>query len=193
MRTLNQAVTCPWCRTYYAARPTTTNCMNCGGPLPRGIGADKGEKPELPPRELPKKFVRNVMLWRNTHTLIGVIFIAVGIPAIAAFGFGLIFVGVGYFLYRHGSKVGKEKIEALSNGMAAEGKIIDISKDTTQSINGQHPFIISYTCTTKGGLEQLDKVTCWDDSNMMRNHGDEIWVVYIPENPQISSPWPPMV
>ena len=193
MQLPNQSVTCPWCNTYYAARPTTPNCMNCGGPLPKSVGAGKDEKPENPPRELPKKFVRQVMLWKNTHALIGVIFMCVGVPIILAMGFGLIFVVIGYFLYRYGHKVGLEKIQALSNGIPAEGKIIDISRDTTQSINGQNPYIITYTFTTKSGLEQLDKVTCWDDNNMFRNHGDEIWVVYIPENPQISSPWPPMV
>lgn len=189
----NTSVTCPWCRTYYAARPTTTNCMNCGGPLPKSVGSGKGDKPESAPRVLPKKFINQVMLWKNTHSLIGVIFMIVGIPTILAMGFGLIFVGVGYFLYKHGKKIGQEKINALTNGIAAEGKIIDIAPDTSQSINGRNPYIITYTFETKGGVQQLDKVVCWDESNMFRQTNEEIWVVYIPENPQISSPWPPIV
>lgn len=191
MLTIQRSVTCPWCRTYYESYPAP-NCVNCGGPLPKA-GADKGEKPHAPPRILPKKFIHQVMLWRNTHSMIGVIFMVIGIPTIVAMGFGLIFVTVGYFLLRHGRKVGQEKINALTNGVAAEGIITEMVKDTTQSINGQHPYIIQYTFTTNEGSLQQDSVTSWDDNNTFRNHGDNIWVVYIPENPTISSPWPPIV
>lgn len=193
MQLPNTSVTCPWCNTFYPVRPATTNCANCGGPLPKSIGTDRGPKPESPPRLLPKKFVNQVMLWRNTHALIGAIFIIVGIPTILAMGFGLIFAGIGYFLFRYGRKVGKEKIQALEYGITAEGVLTDVRRDTTQSINGRNPFIISYTFTTKEGKQQADSVVSWDDNSSLINHGDEIWVVYIPENPQISSPWPPLV
>ena len=193
MHTINNSVTCPWCKTYYAARPTTTNCANCGGPLPKSVGAGRDEKPDGPPRILPKKFINQVLLWKNTHTLIGVVFIAIGIPSTAAMGFGLIFVVVGYFLFRHGRKVGKEKIQALTNGIPVEGTLTEVRRDTTQSINGSNPFIISYTFNTQEGAPQADSVVSWDENSIFRNHGDEIWVVYIPEKPEISSPWPPMV
>ena len=193
MQLLNQSVTCPWCNTYYAARPTTTNCMNCGGPLPRSINGDKGEKPSLPPRDLPKVFKQKVLLWKNTHVIIGLIFMIVGVPLIAVFGFGLLFAIIGYFLYKHGRRIGEEKIQAITNGVAAEGKILSVERDTSQSINGRNPFLITYTFAVKGGAEQLDKIVSWDENNLYRREGEDIWVVYIPENPEISSPWPPMV
>ena len=192
MLSIQRSVTCPWCKSYYASAPLVPNCVNCGGPLPKA-GPDKGEKPDEPPRILPKKFVRQVMFWRNTHTIIGVIFMTIGIPTIAAMGFGLIFVAVGYFLFRHGKKVGQEKILALEKGIAVDGNITEVHQDTTQSINGRHPYIIQYSFTTKEGVEQIDSVISWDDNNVLRNHGDSIWIVYIPENPTISSPWPPIV
>jgi hypothetical protein len=189
----NTSVTCPWCATYYPARPTTTNCMNCGGILPKGISNQLGEKPSLPPRALPKKFINQVMLWKNTKAFIGVIFIVIGIPTIPLFGFGLIFTLVGYFLYKSGRKEGFEKITALQNGIAAEGEISEISYDTSETINGKHPYLVKYMFTTASGQPQADSVKSWDDNNALLKKGDKIWVVYIPENPQISSPWPPMV
>ncbi|MFN8283905.1 MAG: DUF3592 domain-containing protein [Chitinophagales bacterium] len=193
MLTIDRSVTCPWCKSYYSSYPLSPNCVNCGGPLPKAIGADKGEKPEEPPRVLPKKFVHQVMYWRNTHSLIGIVFIAIGIPTTFAMGFGLIFLAVGIFLYRYGRKVGQEKIQALSNGVAVDGTITEIYQDTSQSINGRHPYIIKYQFTTREGAQQADSVTSWDDNSTLRNHGDGIWIVYIPENPTISSPWPPIV
>lgn len=193
MLPIQRSVTCPWCRTYYASYPISPNCVNCGGPLPKASSAEKGEKPDGPPRVLPKKYINQVMYWRNTYTLLGIIFMVVGTPFILAFGFGLIFVGVGYFSYKQGIKIGNKKIQALSNGIATDGIITDISKDTTQSINGRNPFIIQYVFTTKDGIEQTDSITSWDDNNIFRENGEEIWVVYIAENPTISSPWPPIV
>lgn len=192
MHTINNSVTCPWCNTFYPIRPTT-NCMNCGGTLPIGISNELGEKPSLAPRELPKKFIRNVMLWKNTKALIGVVFLCVGIPTIPLFGFGLIFSSIGYYLYKSGKKEGLEKITALQNGIATEGEIFQIGFDTSESINGRNPYLIKYTFTTKNGQTQLDSVKSWDDNNAFLKIGDKTWVVYIPENPQISSPWPPMV
>lgn len=189
----NTSVTCPWCNTFYPTQPTTINCMNCGGTLPKGISNDLGEKPNLPPRELPKKFIKKVMLWKNTKALIGFIFMCVGIPTIPLFGFGIIFTAIGYFFYKSGKKEGLEKITALQNGIATEGEIVVVSFDTSETINGKHPYVVKYTFTTKSGQPQIDSVKSWDDNNAFLKNGDKIWVVYIPENPQISSPWPPMV
>lgn len=189
----NTSVTCPWCMTYYPTRPSSINCMNCGGTLPFKISTKLGEKPGLAPRALPKKFKNQVMLWKNTKALVGAIFIAIGIPTIPIFGFGLIFTLVGYFLYKSGRAEGTEKIMALENGIAAEGEIIEVSYDTSETINGRHPFLIKYSFTTKDGQAQIDSVKSWDDNNALLKNGDKIWVVYIPENPKMSSPWPPMV
>ena len=56
MLSIQRSVTCPWCKSYYASAPLVPNCVNCGGPLPKA-GPDKGEKPDEPPRILPKKLV----------------------------------------------------------------------------------------------------------------------------------------
>ena len=190
---IQTSVTCPWCGTYYAIHPTTTNCKNCGGILPKGNSKELGEKPSLPPRQLPKKFKQKVMLWKNTKAFIGFIFIIVGIPTIIAFGFGLIFCILGFFLFKSGRAEGKEKIMALENGIATEGEILDVSFDTSESINGRNPYQIRYIFADKNGQQQMDTVKSWDDNNAFREKGDKIWVVYVPENPQQSSPWPPMV
>jgi hypothetical protein len=116
----------------------------------------------------------------------------IGIPLILAFGMGLIFAVIGYFLYRAGKKEGLEKIQALEHGVPVESEIVDVGRDTSQSINGRNPFLITYTFDMNG-RQYLDKITCWDESNYFRKAGDAIWVVSIPENPTISSPWPPMV
>ena len=188
----NVSVTCPWCGTYYPARPTTTNCMNCGGILPAGISNKLGEKPPLPPRELPKKYIRKVLLWKNTKAFIGFVFLCVGIPTIPLFGFGLIFTILGYFFYKSGRKEGMEIITALQNGIATEGTILSVSYVTTESINGKHPFLVKYTFNTKDGKEQIDSVKCWNEQNELRTNGDKVWIVYTPDNPENSSPWPPL-
>lgn len=193
MQLATTAVTCPWCGTYYPVRPTMSNCMNCGGILPKGISNELGIKPPLAPRELPKKFKKQVLLWKNTKALVGFIFLCIGIPTIPLFGFGLIFTILGYFLYKNGKKEGIEKIAALENGLATEGEIVEVTYVATESINGKHPYLIKYTFETETGQTQLDSVKSWDDSNALLQKDNKIWVVYLSENPQISSPWPPMV
>jgi len=186
------AITCPWCKTYYAVAPNYTNCRNCGGPLPKPISKERGERPTAAPRVLPEKFKRQVRYWKNTFSLVGIIFMIIGTPLILAFGFGLIFVVIGYFLFRRGKRTANETILALESGMSVEGIIEQIDLDYSQSINGKHPFRVSYSYQTSNG-RQTDEIVCWDEQNKWRKAGDEIWVVYMPENPEISSPWPPIV
>lgn len=189
---LEQSITCPWCKTYYAVLPNYANCRNCGGPLPKPISKNRGEKPDPAPRFLPTKFKNQLLYWKNTFSLVGIIFMIVGTPLILAFGFGLIFVIIGYFLYKKGKTTANETIQALEHGSCTEGIIEDIRLDYSQNINGRNPFIISYSFLA-GNTKQIDNIVCWDEQNQLRTISDEIWVVYMPENPSISSPWPPII
>lgn len=179
---------CPWCKTVNRVTDQT-HCKSCGGPLPAtsedNSAIDRGAPPENPPRQLPEVYVKKLK-YKNIHFIIGIIFT---VP----FFWTVIFPIIGILLMRHGLKTAKQKIEALEKGVKAEGVLVDIYKDTTQTVNGRHPWRLDYEFTTKrGDIISAKKTGAWNNNNRFRNPNDKLWVVYLPENPEISAIWPPV-
>jgi len=181
-------VECPWCKTVNKVT-TETHCKSCGGPLPAishdNSGINRGTTPPPPLRKLPKIYEKKLK-YRNTLFIIGIIFI---VPFI----WSIIFPIIGFFLVRSGLRTANRKIEALQKGIKAEGELIDIYKDTSESVNGKHPWRLDYQFKTNNGdLITAKKTGAWNTNNRHRRIGDKLWVVYLRDNPKINAIWPPV-
>jgi hypothetical protein len=191
------SLTCPWCGTQYLKHQP--NCINCGGPLPPPPGADPGPAPPPPPRQLPSKFKKRVFFTRNVLVLIGVIFSPIGllftvIGALALLPMlvlGLIFLILGLIMFRVGWKKASAVVNALVNGRAIEGRITDVYYDTSVAINNRSPWAIVYSFEVDG-VSYQGKAQTWDPGARERKPGQPIHVLYLPEDPETNTIYPPI-
>ena len=159
-----------------------------------------GPPPPAAPRSLPKGYARRVLLTSNLSTLIGGAFLLMalmmGVPMVvqklwlpalipAFFGLG----GIG--LLRHGISHANSLLRAFRQGVAEKGKIASIGKDTTQSINNVHPWKLVYHFPVNGQLVE-GKVISFDSTVGQRRPGQPLWVLYLPDQPEASTPYPPV-
>lgn len=179
-------VQCPWCKTKY---PNTnlSHCTNCGGTLEYSYESDDlGSEPPRAPRVLPPKFKRRIKYTGNVMTMIGIVFT---IP----FFWTILFPIIGIFCWRKGLKTANDELLPLEQGKATVGKIIDVRTDYTQSMNGQSPTIVEFQFEADG-KEHLGNVgNIYDSVHRKKKVGDSLWVVYMPNDPDKSSVWPPMM
>ncbi len=175
---------CSWCE-IVVPDATFTNCPNCGGPLPLSNGTDPGPIPPAAPRILPDKFVKRVKYYNNAYTMIGIIFT---IP----FCWTIIFPIIGVFLWKKGIRIANEELNPLMNGAHVHGTITSVSQDTSIQINGKSPYQVEFLFEFQGRSIAGDVGNLFDPIVLMKNPGDKIWVVFLPEDPNQSSVWPPM-
>ena len=185
MKHNSHMINCPWCKTQYQ-EITVTNCNNCGGTLEYSINTSSaGPKPQHAPRVLPQKYIRRVKYTGNVYTLIGMVFT---IP----FFWTIIFPIIGYFLWKKGIKVANEELIPLEHGDSIAGEIESISRDYSIKINGVSPFVIHFIFEVNGQKHRGSVGNIFDDIDLKKKVGDLIWVVYMKNNPELSSIWPPL-
>jgi len=178
-------IKCPWCKSQFLSS-VLSNCDNCGGSLEYQRGTNElGPKPPLVPRLLPKKFIKRVKYTNNIMTILGIVFT---IP----FFWSIIFPIIGIFLWRKGIKDANNELIPLEQGTSTIGEITNIRQDFTKKINNQSPFIIEFTFEAGGQKYSGDVGNIFDRTNLSKAIGDKLWVVYMPENPSLSSIWPPI-
>lgn len=173
---------CGWC-TSSNRRDLNTHCSKCGGELPSIPGAKRLPEPPKTPRKLPIAYESKVKYWKNTHFLIGAIFLLF-IPTI-------IFPIIGFFLLRNGLKRAHAKIFSLKKGIPTRGIITKVYTDYSQHINHVHPIKIEYTFSTPKG-EFHGATLSWDETNLKRPEGEHHWIVFNPENVDQNNIWPPV-
>ena len=115
----------------------------------------------------------------------------VGVPTIPLFGFGLLFVTLGFFIRKAGRKSAIKKIAALEKGQPCEGKIFDVGFDRTQTVNGRNPYLVNFSFVHQG-TERTGSTIAWNDQCRLFKSGQEVWVVYDAES-DASSLWPPLI
>ncbi len=181
----NSIVKCAWCKSQFV-NTTIANCSNCGGTLDyKLIMGDPGIKPPMSPRELPKKFIRRIKYTGNVMTMIGIAFT---IP----FFWTVIFPIIGIICWRKGIKEANNELIPLEHGTAILGQITSIERDYTKTINNKSPFVVEFLFEA-GGQKHIGNVgNIFDPIDQEKKVGDKVWVVYIPENPELSSIWPPL-
>ena len=199
-------VTCPWCKYHWPAIAAAAACGNCGGALPAPPGPSRGLAPPAAPRRLPERYTRELLGSKNVGAIVGTIFAAFG-ALFAVLGVGLCFVllplGLGFFgfgalfgtiggLVRSGSRRSAlRQIDALTRGFVSEGQLVSVRQDLSVSINGRSPYRIEYVFYVNG--QALGGSTRgWDVVNALRQPGEPLWVVFLPEDPTNNSIWPPI-
>lgn len=134
---------CGWCG---AATPDLSRaaCASCAGELPAvpprilaelQLPSPTIPAPVAPPRQLPAGYAERVKYWKNVEVMIGIVFMIVGTATLPLLGFGLIFLVVGYFLYKSGSDRASKQLLALQFGVPVEGTITSVGVDYNKRIN----------------------------------------------------------
>jgi len=179
-------IKCAWCRSQFIDN-TLINCTNCGGTLEysKSNSSESGPKPPLAPRELPKKFVRRIKYTGNVMTIIGMVFT---IP----FFWTVIFPIIGIFCWRKGIKEANDELIPLEHGTPVLGEITSIQKDHTKVINGRSPFTVEFLFNVGSQKYSGSVGNIFDNVDQLKQKGDKIWVVYMLDDPELSSIWPPM-
>lgn len=177
-------VTCPWCKSQFH-NSYASNCANCGGSLPIAEGNGPGQPPPTAPRTLPKAYVRGVKYTSNIMTIIGMVFTL-------GFFWTIIFPIIGIFLWRKGIKDANGELIPLQYGVATKGEVTSISTDFSKNINGRSPKILEFVFTANGQKYVGTVPNIMDPIEHWRKRGDQVWVLYMQDNPELSSVWPPM-
>jgi hypothetical protein len=116
----------------------------------------------------------------------------IGMVLTLAFFWTGIFLILGIFLWRRGIKEAEGELIPLANGVTAKGEIVSIREDQTKSINGRYPKILEFVFNANGYKHVGSVPNIMDPVEQWRKPGDEIWVVYMPHDPDMSSVWPPL-
>lgn len=185
---------CGWCRREND-RHLTDHCVSCGGPLPPLPGRDPGPRPPATPRELPAAYLRRVRLTRNPLSMIGIGFIAMSLlalPVPLALLLIIPFPVAGAAMLYLGIRRANRWLSALHVGVATRGELTAVERDLTQSIDGKHPWRISFSFELLDGGVREGHVDSWDPAHARRKAGDRVWVVYAPGDPSRNAIWPPV-
>ena len=162
--------------------------------------------PPAAPRRLPGDYASNLLLRKNPMAIVGSAFAAFGglfgflgiglcfvQPFLGALFllFGFVFGGAGLAMRSGSRRTPSKQIAALTHGVAAAGHIVGVHRDGSQSLNGQCPWRLEYVFQTASGPAS-GATTGWDAQHGLRRSGEEVWVVYLPQDPSASSLWPPV-
>ncbi len=191
-------ITCGWCNRRYAQ--WQSQCDSCGGPLPARPGMELGPRPPDAPRALPKGFVTRACITRNLSTLLGLGFLVLPafmlvpmlmnklwLPALFPGFFAL--GGIG--LLRQGIGRGRGLLRAFRHGAVEEGKVVSIGRDYNTTVNGSHPWKLTYHFHVNGQWHE-GKLTSFDSTLSKRQPGQPLWVLYLPGQPEVNTLYPPV-
>jgi hypothetical protein len=166
-------------------------------PLP---GMELGPPPPATPRTFPKHYVFRVRWAQNFMALIGAGFTVVGtllflplaINMMWAAALPLLFMIGGFSMFWHGWKTASGRLRAFRHGLAVEGKIASVGKDTSQSVNGRHPWRLVYHFPVGEQMHEA-VITSFNSTIGQRSTGQPLWVLYIESDPTQNALYPPLV
>ncbi len=167
--------------------------------MPSPPGAELGPPPPDAPRELPKGFAFRQLWSGNVLVLVGTIFGSIGtilfFPMLLLFPpaalLPLIFMILGFFFFRGGRKGAKRTLKAFVHGRAVRGEIADVSRDLSETTNGQNPWKLTYHFTVEGQIhEGLAK--SYDSTVGKRTPGQPLWVLYLEKDRAQNTIYPPL-
>lgn len=180
--------TCGWCTTS-TGDVLLTNCPNCGGPLPPVPVAHDGVRvlalgaePPPAPRKLPDAYRNGLLIWKNVLVIVG------GVFAICL-GWTVIFALIGAPMLYIGWTRAQGKLRALTFGRAVPGRIVDVDRDRSVTINNKNPWKLTYRYEA-AGMAREGWVHAWRRPELLPD--DPVWVVWGPDDPAASCLWPPL-
>lgn len=159
-----------------------------------------GPPPPAAPRALPKGVAMRTRFTANMGNLLGAAFLFIGgvmmVPMIAnKIWWPLLFPGFyalgGIGMLRHGITHANGILRAFQHGVAEQGRIASISKKTSQSINGAHPWKLVYHFPVNGHMHEGILVS-FDATIGQRRPGQPLWVLYLAGEPSNSTLYPPV-
>lgn len=178
-------VECGWCGRSNQ-REQVAHCVACGGPLPGLPGGEPGPRPPDTPRTLPDGYAGRVRLWKNVLVIIGLFFTVV-------FCWSVVFPLIGIPLLYVGNRRALDRLEALANGRATRGRIIAVEVDHSETMNGKHPWRITWAFDRHDGTTGEGVCRVWDPISAQRSSGDAVWVVYgARADREVNAIWPPL-
>jgi hypothetical protein len=180
--------TCGWCSTS-TSDATLTNCGNCGGPLPPLPTSRGGTRvltlaaePPRAPRRLPDAYRNRILYTKNVLVIIG------GVFAICL-GWTVIFALIGAPMLYVGWTRAQRKLRALTFGHPVPGRIVDVERDSSVTINNRHPWKLTYRYDAAGASRE-GWTHAWERPDLLPD--DPVWVVWGPDDAAASCLWPPL-
>ncbi|MEY4484431.1 MAG: hypothetical protein RL693_1883 [Verrucomicrobiota bacterium] len=190
-------ITCGWCGTH--SIDWTSQCKACGGRMPAPAGMELGEPPPAVPRDLPKGFEFRQQWSHNVVALVGGVFLLIGTLLFLVFIIvlpvgallPLLFMVGGAFMLRIGRKKANGVLNAFRLGVAVEGSVSGVQLDTSQTLNGRHPWVMTYLF--KVGSELVEgSITSFSSALETRSKSQPVWVLYDQGDPTHNTIYPPM-
>lgn len=139
------------------------------------------------------------MLTSNLMMLIGLGFsvlpLILIIPMLAvktwAVLFPLFFLTGGLSMINLGWKSGKKILHAFRDGIAVQGSVHSLTRDHTTSVNGQHPWKLTYHFPVDNRMHS-GTLTSFNSTLSTFKFGQPLWVLYLPEDHEASTIYPPL-
>jgi hypothetical protein len=152
--------------------------------------------------------VRRIRFTRNVFLLVGVVFLGVGglmgpiflivglaggkgLFAVLGLVFTAVFGGLGLVLALKGHRDAMSVLRSFQFGRAAQGTIRSVYYDTSVRINQRSPWALEYSFEA-GGRSVSGKARSWDDSVQGRQPGQPVHVLYLEEDPEQNTIYPPV-
>ncbi|MFT4979052.1 MAG: hypothetical protein ACI8S6_004962, partial [Myxococcota bacterium] len=104
------------------------------------------------------------MLWKNVLVIIGALFSIV-------FCWTLIFPLIGIPMWIIGHRRAQAKLSALQFGAVGQAELVDVSRDTSVTINGRSPWRLDYTFADAHGGIHEGWAHSWQASHSRRTPG----------------------
>jgi hypothetical protein len=168
--------------------------------MPAPPGVELGPAPPPTPRRLPEGFAFRQRFSGNIATIIGAAFTAVGsimgLAMIAAPGWALmlpacILIG-GISALVHGLQTASRTLDAFRHGKAVQGHVSAVAQDLSTKVNGQSPWIITYTFELEGHAYE-GKAQTFDTATSNRMRGNPpVWVLVMEGNAERNTMYPPL-
>ena len=168
--------------------------------MPPRPGEGLGEPPPPVPRPLPKGFAFRQKWSSNVLALVGLIFFLVGSLLTVAFLIIGLLVGIllpllfvigGLVMLRIGRRAAARTLTAFVRGTAVEGKVFSVLQDHSQTVNGQHPWKLTYHFPVNGQVHEGSLVS-FDSTVTLRAPGQPLWILYLPNDPEQNTAYPPL-
>ena len=167
--------------------------------MPPQPGQDAGPPPPPIPRPLPRGFKFRQKWSRNILALVGGMFFLIGGFIFLAFllvglligtPLPLLFMVGGFFMLLAGRRSAARTLNAFVRGAVVKGTIASVARDQTQTMNGEHPWKLTYHFPVGAQLHE-GTVVSWDSTVGVRSPGQALWILYVPDDPEQNTTYPP--